>query len=146
MDLKVVAYLLYLLITVPITIWVGLTLSRNGKLFLIDVFDGNEGLAGAVNHLLVVGFYLLNLGFVALHLTNGHDISSGQLVVEQLSFKVGTALFVLGIVHLLNVLVFSRMRRRARSEHLRIPPVAPQAIYPPDPGTPAYAFPAPPAG
>src|SRR5580765_1560127 len=119
MDLKVVAYLLYLLITVPITIWVGLTLSRNGKLFLIDVFDGNEGLAGAVNHLLVVG---------------------------QLSFKVGTALFVLGIVHLLNVLVFSRMRRRARSEHLRIPPVAPQAIYPPDPGTPAYAFPAPPAG
>ena len=81
MTLKTLAYLLYLAITVPLTIYVARTLFRNGKVFLHDVFNGNDALADAVNRLLVVGFYLFNLGYVALFMQNDETIEN----TEQLS-------------------------------------------------------------
>jgi hypothetical protein len=71
MDRTVITYVLYLALSIGLTIWVARTLSRSGRVFLADVFHGSEKLADAVNHLLVVGFYLVNLGFVALWLRGG---------------------------------------------------------------------------
>ena len=61
-------YLAYLGISVALTVWVARTLHKNGRIFLVDSFHGNEGLADSVNHLLVVGFYLVNIGYVTLAL------------------------------------------------------------------------------
>ncbi len=113
MDYKVLTYLLYLAVTVPLTIFVARTLYGNGKVFLQDVFDGDERLAEAVNRLLVVGFYLLNLGYVALFLKTGNRIAGGQQMLEVLSQRVGIVAIVLGTVHLANVWVFNLLRRRA---------------------------------
>ena len=55
MDRTVVAYVIYLVVSIALTIWVARTLSRNGRVFLADVLQGNEQLADAVNHLLAVG-------------------------------------------------------------------------------------------
>lgn len=143
MDLAVLSYALYLVITVPVTIWVGRTLSRNGKLFLVDVFTGREDLAQAVNSLLVVGFYLLNLGFVALFMSGSGFMNSARVVVEHVSIKVGVVLLVLGVIHLANVWVFNRYRRRAlgdRDHRAPVPPagqLVPQSagpLVPPPPG------------
>src|SRR5262249_23199559 len=60
----VVTYLIYLLISVALTVWVARTLHKRGAIFLVDAFHGNAELAASVNHLLVVGFYLINIGFV----------------------------------------------------------------------------------
>ena len=38
-------YLLYLTISIGITIWVARTLHKNGRTFLLEAFHGNEGLA-----------------------------------------------------------------------------------------------------
>ena len=78
MTLKTLAYLLYLAITVPLTIYVARTLFRNGRVFLHDVFNGNDALADAVNRLLVVGFYLFNLGYVALFMQNDETIENTE--------------------------------------------------------------------
>jgi cytochrome c biogenesis protein CcdA len=123
----VITYLLYLTISVSLTVWVASTLYRNGEVFLIDVFDGDERLAHSVNHLLVVGFYLVNLGYVTLALKIGDVISSAQQSIEALSVKVGAVLLVLGAMHFANLYVFSRIRRRARLDHAPAPPVAPSA-------------------
>jgi hypothetical protein len=64
MDLKVITYGAYILISVLLTIWVARTLHKNGRVFLVEVFGGDEALADSVNHLLVVGFYLINFGYV----------------------------------------------------------------------------------
>ena len=77
MDLKVVAYLLYLAVAVPLTIWVGRALRRHGELFLIDVFGGDERLAHSVNQLLVIGFYLLNFGFLSNFMASSAE-SAGE--------------------------------------------------------------------
>ena len=113
MTEKTWAYVLYLMITVPLTVFVARTLYRNGRLFLHDVFKGNDALAEAVNHLLVVGFYLLNLGYVSLFLKTGRQVRGAEQLFEVLSNRVGIVALVLGGVHLANVWVFNSFRRRA---------------------------------
>ncbi|MER5869016.1 MULTISPECIES: hypothetical protein [unclassified Streptomyces] len=126
MDLTVVAYVIYLLISIGLTVWVARTLSRNGRVFIGDVLQGNEKLADAVNHLLVVGFYLVNIGFVTLYLRSGETILDARGLFEALSLKLGVVLLVLGVMHLGNVWVLNKMRRRGIMERQHTPPVAPQ--------------------
>src|SRR5207244_5341986 len=106
-------YLAYLAISLALTVWVARTLHKNGRIFLVDSFLGNEPLADSVNHLLVVGFYLVNIGFVTLALKYGDKATDTQTGLEILSSKVGLVLVVLGIMHFFNLFVFSKMRRRA---------------------------------
>ena len=107
------AYLIYLAISIALTVWVARTLHKNGRVFLVDVFHGNETLADSVNHLLVVGFYLINFGYVSLALKLGYNVATTQEGIEALSVKVGMVLLVLGGMHFFNLFIFSRMRRRA---------------------------------
>jgi hypothetical protein len=138
MDLIIVAYALYLLLSIPLTVLVARTLSKHGRTFLTEVFADSPGLANAVNQLLVVGFYLVSLGFVTLFLTSSSQQLTTRGVFELLSVKIGTVALVLGVMHLLNVLVFNGIRRR----HLAPPAPAPLPL--PYPGVPqAPPFPAP---
>jgi hypothetical protein len=114
MEPIVYTYAAYILISVFLTVWVARTLHKNGRVFLIEVFNGDEPLADSVNHLLVVGFYLINLGYVALALKIGDTIESTQQGIEALSYKVGLVLLVLGGMHFFNLLIFQRIHRRPR--------------------------------
>ena len=125
MNLTVTTYALYLLLAIALTIWVARTLHRNGRIFLVDCFHGNEELADSVNHLLVVGFYLINIGFVSLYLKLNHEVGAVQGVFEALSGKMGIVLLVLGAMHFFNLFVFTRLRRRAELERSG-PPVMPK--------------------
>src|SRR5712671_3396636 len=119
----VAMYLAYLLISVLLTVWVARTLHKNGRIFLVDSFLGNEPLADSVNHLLVVGFYLINIGFVTLALKYGDKATDARTALEILSTKVGLVLVVLGVMHFFNLFIFSKMRRRATLH--RPPPLPP---------------------
>lgn len=124
MNYTVQTYLLYLAISIGLTVWVARTLHQNGRLFLVDVFAGNAPLADSVNHLLVVGFYLINLGYVTLRLKSDTMPQTLQAMIEELSMKVGLVLLVLGAMHFFNLYVFNKMRRRALLQNAE-PPVAP---------------------
>src|SRR5207244_8031649 len=100
-------YLSYLILSVSLTVWVAKTLHKNGRIFLVDAFRGNEPLADSINHLLVVGFYLINIGYVSLALKLGYEIASAKESIEALSVKVGTVLLVLGGMHFFNLFIFS---------------------------------------
>jgi hypothetical protein len=118
------AYCVYLLVSVALTVWVARTLHKNGRVFLVEAFRGNEPLADSVNHLLVVGFYLINIGYVALALKYGSKPDDVQTAIEFFSTKIGWVLMVLGFMHFFNLFVFSRMRRRALMTNAP-PPVLP---------------------
>jgi hypothetical protein len=122
-------YVTYLLISVSLTVWVAKTLHKNGRIFLVDTFRGNEPLADSINHLLVVGFYLINIGYVSLALREGQMPVDLQGVLETLSRKVGVVLLVLGGMHFFNLVVFSKMRKRALL-HRFPPPLPPQTQVP----------------
>jgi hypothetical protein len=127
MNPTVWSYLLYISLSITLTVWVARTLHKNGRIFLVDSFLGNEALADSVNHLLVVGFYLINLGFVSLALKSGTQPNDLQGVVEVLSEKMGLVMLVLGGMHFFNLAVFSAMRKHAlmKNAPAAVPPVLP---------------------
>ena len=129
MNYVVATYALYLGISVALTVWVARTLHKNGRLFLVDAFHGNEALADSINHLLVVGFYLMNIGYVSLALKYGDKAVDVQSLLEALSTKVGAVLLILGGMHFFNLYVFSKMRKRALL-HGAPPPLPPQVRIP----------------
>ena len=114
MDIVVATYGAYIVISVFLTIWVARTLHKNGRVFLVEVFNGDEALADSVNHLLVVGFYLVNLGYVSLALKIGGEITTPRMGIEALSWKIGLVLLVLGGMHFFNLFVFQRIHRKPR--------------------------------
>ncbi len=127
-NLTLYAYGSYLAITVPLTVWVGRTLVRNGRIFLLDAFAQNHELADAVNKLLAVGFYLINLGMVARNIGYS-EVSDWPGVVRYAADNVGWAMLVIGAMHFFNLFVLSRMRKNG----LRLaatPPVPPTTTLP----------------
>lgn len=107
-------YTIYVAVSLAATVWVARTLYRNGRQFLINAFQGDTGLAESVNHLLVVGFYLINVGYVALALSATSTPMNLRQSIELVSDKLGVVLLVLGTMHFFNLFIFSRIRSRSR--------------------------------
>ncbi|MBC8107582.1 MAG: hypothetical protein H7Z14_13405 [Anaerolineae bacterium] len=108
------SYVIYLFVSVALTMWVARTLHRNGRVFLVEAFHGDEVVADSVNHLRVVGFYLINIGYVTLALKYGDKPGTTQEAFEFLSTKIGLVLLILGGMHFFNVFNFAKIRRKSR--------------------------------
>ncbi|HEX8021143.1 hypothetical protein [Mucilaginibacter sp.] len=116
MNYFILTYVIYLLLSIALTVWVAKVLFKNGRIFLVDIFHGNNELADSVNKLLVVGFYLVNIGYMSLALKEYGSIANMQVVVEVLSYKVGWIILILGGMHFLNLVIFFKLRNRAKRE------------------------------
>ncbi len=103
-------YMIYVGISLAITFWVGRTLSKNGRPFLVMNFTGNEPLADSVNHLLLVGFYLINFGFISFCLKYGEKPTTLDQAIEFLSTKIGFIIIVLGVMHFINIIALAKFR------------------------------------
>src|SRR3954469_3304723 len=124
----VTVYVVYAGASVGLTIWLARTLAKSGEVFLEDVFADNPRMAAAVNRLLVVGFYLLNLGYAFLTLKASTPAVTGVEAIETLAMKLGALLLSLGALHFFNMYLFHRIRRRAQIR-LAPPPVKPQMVH-----------------
>ena len=113
MDLRLIDYLVYIVVSVFLTIWVGDTLFRNGRPFLVSVFK-EDGLADSVNRLLVVGFYLVNFGAAAILINTGGTPPTPPDMLKQTVTRIGVVLLVLGFMHFNNLLILRTIRRRDR--------------------------------
>lgn len=109
-------YSCYIAISVAMTVWVARTLHNNGRIFLIDAFRGHQALADAVNHLLVVGFYLVNFGYILLALKTTDPLSTSREIIETESWKIGVVVLILGIMHIANIVILALMRLGNRSK------------------------------
>ena len=122
MNNTVITYIAYLLIAVPLTIWVARTLHKNGRVFLIKSMKNDETVADSVNHLLVVGFYLVNIGFVLLYLKLNSLVPDINGVFEALSAKLGVVMLVLGAMHFFNIYIFARIGKKHDGARPPTPP------------------------
>ena len=118
MDPIVVSYTVYLAVSLAVTVLVARNLQRNGRIFLVEAFQGNAEMADSVNHLLVAGFYLINIGYVTLALATTGTVASARQAIELVCGKVGLVLIVVGVLHFLNLYLINRLRRRAQDHHL----------------------------
>ena len=147
MSIEVWAHLVYMAIATVLTVWVGRTIKRHGRVFLMDVWLGKEAFADAVNQLMIVGFYIVTFGYVTLSLRYGPDPSTGAEAIETVSTKIGIVALILGGTHLFNLYAFSKVRRRAPfvevkeplDRHLVVP--AQEAAEVPRPAAPGPSAP-----
>ena len=127
----IVVYAVYVVIAALLTAWLARTLFRSGVAFLHDVFSDRPELADAVNRLLVVGFYMLNLGYALYILRAARGLDAFE-AVQFLVNRLAILLVTLAGMHFLNVLVFWRIRAR-REQRMLPAPVAPQVFMPANP-------------
>ncbi len=114
MNYNILTYTLYLFITLVVVFYVGTTLFKNGAPFLNNIFKGDKGIAHAVNKFLLVGFYLINAGYCVIVIEGWQTVNSLQLLLEVLSFKTGTIIFILGIIHFINVLTLAGIGKKRK--------------------------------
>ena len=106
-----ISLLAYLAISIAMTIWVARTLSRNGEVFLVMCFGQNETLAKSTNHLLVVGFYLINVGFIAIRLDGWSADALISNPIAHIGSKIGVSVLMLGAMHFFNMMMIARYGR-----------------------------------
>lgn len=119
MNYTVLAYGIYLVLTIVLTMWVANTLFKNGRIFLVDIYHGNEALADSVNKLLVVGFYLINIGYAVFTLDRMDEVAGLTEMMKGLSRSVGAIILILGGMHFFNLFIFFEMRKRAKNKYAR---------------------------
>jgi hypothetical protein len=131
-------YLVYASVAVGLVAYLARTLRRNGAIFLVNAFDDDQ-LADSINKLLVIGFYLLNLGYAFLLYQLQTSYASITLAFNELVVNLGWLLLSLGVIHLLNMFVFWRIRtHRERGYRRHIPrPISAYAPPPPSPPAPS---------
>lgn len=121
----ILAYCIYLPFSILLTFYVAKSLFKNGKVFMLDIFNGREEIAFATNKLFEVGFYLLNLGFALLILEVESALGNYQNMIEILSYKLGGFSIYLGLMLFLNLYLFFRGKRKAKEHrnHIQNAPV-----------------------
>ncbi|HEY2641783.1 MAG TPA: hypothetical protein VGI66_18075 [Streptosporangiaceae bacterium] len=134
----VVTYLTYLLVSIGLTVVVGQVLSRSGRLFLVDALGGSDSAARGITNLIVVSFYLISLGFVALTMRTSGDSVTARQAVQLLATKIGEVLLLLAALYLACIVSLTRLRRRLEAQ------AQPGTAGRPEPATTPVA--APPAG
>ncbi|WP_298917878.1 hypothetical protein [uncultured Algimonas sp.] len=111
-----ITYLIYVVISLSLTVWVGRTLNRNGKVFLNHLYEDAPHLVDAISNMLLVGFYLINIGFVAytLRISGVGPINWAQ-VIEFLAVKIGLIAIVLGVMHFALMFLLQRYAQIIKS-------------------------------
>jgi hypothetical protein len=109
-----IAYLIYLFVTYAITVHVGLRFYRNGRLYILDLLEGDEVITHSINRLLLTGYYLLNLGYAALMINNWETMYSWQDILVSISSMTGRILLILALIHYINMAVILHYSHRRK--------------------------------
>jgi hypothetical protein len=110
--MNTLAYLIYLFITYLITVHVGLRFYRNGRVYILRLLQGDEKMTDSINHILLIGYYLLNLGYAALMISTWKTILTWTELVGSICSMTGKIMLTLAIIHFINMTVIYVISRR----------------------------------
>ncbi len=111
MDYNTIGYLTYLPIVGFITIYVGKLCHTHGHIYVKQAID-DEDTAHAVNNMLLVGYYLVNLGYAVYALTDWSYITSLSEVISEVASQSGYIIILLALLHYFNLLTLFLVRKR----------------------------------
>lgn len=108
MNLNIIGYVIYLLITTFIIINVGKICYRNGNIYVAQLIPEHKDLCQKTNQVLLIGYYLLNLGYCAMTLISWDKIISYPQLVEVISIKTATIICIIAILHYFNIFILTK--------------------------------------
>src|SRR5436190_2537117 len=115
--MNILAYIIYLLITYFVTVHVGLAFYRNGRLYILNLLEGDEILTDSINKILLTGYYLLNLGYAAVMISFWETIGTYAELIASIGTMTGRILITLGSIHFLNMAVIYFISKRKSIHH-----------------------------
>ena len=105
MNYNIIAYFIFILLMILIIVYAGNYFYRNGRVFMLGVFKGNESMTDAVNKILLIAYYLFNIGYAFVKLRSWEKLTDVENIISSVSFKMGLLVFVLAITHYFNMYV-----------------------------------------
>ncbi|MET0462539.1 MAG: hypothetical protein ABW007_05280 [Chitinophagaceae bacterium] len=117
--MNTIAYLLYLAVTYCITVHVGLVFFRNGRVYILDLLKGEERIANSINRMLLLGYYLLNLGYAALMIRSWPTMHSWLEIFVSIGIMTGRIMLILSVIHYANmaIILYYSNKRKYLSHH-----------------------------
>jgi len=109
------AYIIYLLLTYLITVHVGMRFYKNGRLYILTLMKGDEATTDSINRILLIGYYLLNLGYAALMISNWETVTTYADMVRTITTMTGRIVLTLAVVHYMNMFVIYLAGRKNKS-------------------------------
>ncbi len=105
MNSNIVAYIIYLLLMVYIIYWLGRMFHRNGRVFILQMYKGDAASADTTNNILLVAYYLFNMGYAFLKLRSWERIRSPAQMIDLLGGNIGILILILAVTHYFNMLL-----------------------------------------
>ncbi|HEY5367591.1 MAG TPA: hypothetical protein VIJ75_01250 [Hanamia sp.] len=105
MNYNIFSYLIYSCITIYIIYWVGKLFHSNGRIFILRLFHQSESLADTTNNILLLAYYLFNIGYVVIQFSYWEKVTGIESMIASIALKAGLLIMILAITHYFNMLL-----------------------------------------
>lgn len=105
MNSNIIAYLIYIIVTLYIIYWLGRMFHRNGRVFILQLYEGDTEATDTINNILLIAYYLFNIGYAFLKLRTWEKVWSAAQLVSSLSHHLGLLILILAVTHYFNMLL-----------------------------------------
>ena len=110
MTYNTIGYLIYIPLTMFITIYVGKQCHMHGLIYVKSAFS-NDDLANSVNNLLLIGYYLVNIGYAIMGIQSWEYITSAHQLISDISLHLGSIILILALLHYTNITGLALVRK-----------------------------------
>ena len=117
LNMNILAYIIYLLFTYLITVKFGKFLFKNGRIFILSILKDDEELTDFINKILLVGYYLMNLGYATIMLRFWKTIYNTTELVASVSTMTGRIVLSLAVMHYINMYAITIIGKKQLSIH-----------------------------
>jgi hypothetical protein len=87
-------------------------LYKNGEVFLCDILRNDTELVENLNKLLLIGYYLINLGAATITITFWDTVDNVVEMCNALSSVLGKTILVLALLHYNNIFWIKFLNRK----------------------------------
>jgi hypothetical protein len=108
MNLNLIGYFIYLSITIYIILKVGKICYKNGNVYVSELLPNHQDLCQKINQVLLLAYYLLNIGYCAMTLISWRKIVSTTQLIETIGTKTAIIIFAISFLHYLNIVIITK--------------------------------------
>ncbi len=112
MNFNITAYIIYTLAMFFIIYRLGKMFHINGRVFILRLYRGNEAATDSINNLLLIAYYLFNMGYVFLKLKTWEKVQSLEQLTTSLSSNIGLLVLMLALLHYMNMLAIYLLSKK----------------------------------
>lgn len=105
MNSNIIAYIIYIVFTLYIIYWLGRQFHRNGRVFILQLYQDDKDATDTINNILLVAYYLFNIGYAFLKLKAWEKVLSTAQLISSLSYHLGILILILALTHYFNMLI-----------------------------------------